>query len=98
MAAPAENPSAPPIPAAGGARWRPANIIAELRHLPAWARRNPLRAVVTAGAVVAVPACLLALGWFFLPAVPKTFATVDQALAALDSGDHAEARRIALEV
>jgi len=95
-----DDPVQPQTPAAAPAPVRRSvlgKIVAELKHLPAWTRRNPVRAGITCLFIVLVPTCLVLLVWLMMPSEAATSVTVDQALQALDAGDRAEARRIAAE-
>jgi tetratricopeptide (TPR) repeat protein len=72
--------------------------LGELRQLPAWARKNPLRALATASVILGIPFCLWLVSLYFLPTTTKPPATIDDALHALDAGDYSQARKLALEV
>jgi TolA-binding protein len=88
-----ESPSSP-APAGG---WS-----SRLRALPSelfsWSRRNPLRASLVAGCVLAMTGCLAWLIPAYLSSPPVARPALADALAALDRGDDEAAQRIALEV
>jgi tetratricopeptide (TPR) repeat protein len=86
-------------PASAG--WRSAlrQKLDELKQLPAWLRRNPLRGIAVMSVVIGLPLALLTLGVYFLPKPEfKRRATIEEALQALDDGNFEQARKYALEV
>lgn len=70
----------------------------DLRQMPTWIKRHPLRAAAAGGVMCVVLAGLACLARYILPAQPATPATLEQALAALDAGDDETARKIAMAV
>lgn len=84
-------------PAAGwGTRLRAA--LTDLRQLPGWLRRNPLRAASAAGVLLVSLGALVWVVSLALPSGIATDATLEQALNALDSGDDESARQIATQL
>lgn len=84
-------------PAIGsGARFHA--ILADLRLLPGWLRRNPVRAGGAAGILLISLGALIWLVSLVLPRGTASSATLEQALKALESGDAASARQIALAI
>lgn len=69
--------------------------LTDLRQLPSWIRRNPLRAASAAGILLVSLGALAWLVSLVLPSGTVAAATLDQALQALKSGDDAAARQIA---
>src|SRR6188508_1517511 len=70
--------------------------LADLRQMPAWIRRNPLRAAGATGILLVVLGAFAWVASLLLPHATTTVATIDQALAALESGDDAVAREVAM--
>jgi TolA-binding protein len=72
--------------------------VADLRNLPGWIRRNPLRTSLASAVALAIGVGIVfAISWT-TPARPEPTAALSQALAALDAGDDLSARELAMQV
>src|SRR4051812_17879916 len=95
----AEHQAAPVAAPSGGLMSRVMARLADLRNLPGWMRRNPVRTAVAVGVVLAIAvASVVVIPSSVLPTAVFTTATLEQALQALDAGDEETARRIAMDV
>jgi tetratricopeptide (TPR) repeat protein len=97
MAGPAHPPTEPAHPAAGW-RWRLRALVAEMRHMPDWVRRNPLRSALACSSLLLLGVALVMACIYLAPVTARQVTTISQALEALDAGDYPQARELALRV
>jgi tetratricopeptide (TPR) repeat protein len=70
----------------------------ELRQFPGWVRQNPLRASLLAVGLATLTTLLAVSAWFLVPQAAVVKPSIELAYSALESGDLAKARHIALQV
>ncbi len=89
-------PAATAASPAGGSRLR--SMLAELKQIPLWMKRNPVRAGITGFVLVVLPTCLMVATMYFWPIQPPPLPTVADAWQAVEKKDFKTARRIALSL